>query len=405
MTPTNRRWHGPDSLQRPARGFHRRWRLWTSVHLSVFAVVLAATAPAFAQSADDLNRAAGALFEKGDFTAASRLLEVVLRVEPSAKAHRNLALCYAKMPEHEERGILHIQAYLRARPDAADRADVEKMVADLDEQLARRGAFVAIESLPERASVYLDDDPTPLGVAPFRARISVGPHMLRFEQKGFETVRRPLSVVSRQELRVAVALTPAHRDGAIVVRADQEGAVVNIDSRAALLGRNVVNPGAHQVKVCRAGFKCWEAELRVEPGGTSEVVARLQKPELSAFEPPRPLKVWRWVALGVTAAVATLGVIGYTRAVLDRDRAAAFDGQSFASSSDLAAAVQREQRSAGRNSDLANIGLAAALVTGATAFTFFVLDWRHQHRQDPARPQAMVVPLPGGAAASLSIPF
>jgi tetratricopeptide (TPR) repeat protein len=157
---------------------------------------------AFGQSADDLNRAAGALFEKGDFPAAARLLEVVLRLEPSARAHRNLALCYAKIPDHEEKAVLHMQAYLRARPDAADRAKAERLIAALDERIAQKGSFAVIESDPPGATVYADDTQAPLGETPLRTRLALGQRVLRFEKKGFETVRRPLEIALRQQHRV-----------------------------------------------------------------------------------------------------------------------------------------------------------------------------------------------------------
>src|SRR5438105_5706812 len=228
--------------------------------VALLAAVFVSTA--WAQSTSDLNRAAGALFEKGDFPAAARLLELVLKLEPSAKAHRNLALCYAKIPDREEKAILHMQAYLRARPDAQDRESAEKMIAGLDERIARRGSLAFIDSDPDGARVYRNDDTHPLGTTPLRVRLPLGESVLRFEKKGFETVRRAVKVSVRQELRVAVALTPANRDGFLVVRADVDEPRVTIDGTTAVLGRNVVNPGAHQVRLVKIGHKPWEAEIR-----------------------------------------------------------------------------------------------------------------------------------------------
>lgn len=355
-----------------------------------------------AQSSADLNRAAGLLFEKGDFAAASRLLKVVLQLTPSAKAHRNLALCFAKMSGHEDEAVMHMQAYLRARPNARDKEQAERLIAEMDDRLAQRGSDAFLESVPSGAAIYLDDGTTPLGTAPLRARLPLGEHWLRFELKGFESVRRKVQLAKRQTLRVAIALTPAHQDGAIVVRADRLDARVTIDGRAAQIGRNVVMPGAHQVRVSAADTKAWEAEIHVAPGGAAEVVARL-----IAHAPPeraRPFRVWRWVGVGVTALGTLTAIIGYTRAVMDRNRAAGFDGQSFSTLEQLRAAVAREQRSAINNSTLANAGLATALVAGAATTTFFVLDALRERGTPSSRaaPVSTIVPIAGGAAVSFA---
>jgi hypothetical protein len=195
-------------------------------------------------------------------------------------------------------------------------------------------------------------------------------------------------------------LTPALREGAVVVRADTDGVVVTIDGAPAVLGRNTVNPGAHQVRVAKEGHKTWEAEVRVLPGSTLELVAHLPRAEIPPMPSQRPLKTWRWVALGATVVAGALGTVAYARAYMDRSRAQSLNGQDFETQEQFRAAYDREQRSASRNTDLGRIALVATAAAGAAAVALFLVDRRHASERTVG-----LAPVSGGMMATFGVSF
>jgi hypothetical protein len=120
--------------------------LCTSVLASILSVVLAVAAPdANAQTDREAAAAvkkAKAAAKKGDHAKALAEFERASALAPSAAIHFNIGVCHHALmlaadpasPEHathRDAAIAAYRAYLDAEPEATDRADVERIIAEI----------------------------------------------------------------------------------------------------------------------------------------------------------------------------------------------------------------------------------------------------------------------------------
>lgn len=121
-----------------------RWfRSISSASLVASLFLLGAVAEAKPRSeADVAVKRAKAAAGKGDYTGALAEFERALALAPTPQLHFNIAVCHhalmlaaesggAAAVEHRDAAIAAYRAYLDAAPDAEDRADVERIVAEL----------------------------------------------------------------------------------------------------------------------------------------------------------------------------------------------------------------------------------------------------------------------------------
>ena len=123
------------------------------------------------RDARDRNlRRAQAARDAEDLDAAVRWGEKALARRPdSPRAHRELALIYHHFKQDYVPALYHYRRYLELRPDAADRADVEDMLAKCGRAFA---AQVAAAPADQPVAVPIRAEPPP---APAAAAVSPAP--------------------------------------------------------------------------------------------------------------------------------------------------------------------------------------------------------------------------------------
>jgi tetratricopeptide (TPR) repeat protein len=129
---------------------------------------------------------------------------------PSPVLSFNAARAYDKMGDSA--GALRFyREYLRQSPDAADRAQVEPRVGELESKLQSRGVQqVTVLTVPDGGTVIIDD--RPVGVTPWTGEILPGRHELRVRLQGYEEASRSFELPAHRALDVSVLLTPARTE-------------------------------------------------------------------------------------------------------------------------------------------------------------------------------------------------
>lgn len=149
---------------------------------------------------------------------------------------------------------------------------------------AQRGIPINIESVPPGATVHLDSTSAPaLGTTPLRnVRVARGTHTFIFQLPNHEEARLQVTVRRRRETFRAVLRAL----GTIEVSAGNEsarGGSVAVDGRpvgslsATPLRVTDLQPGRHQVRVSRDGFRNFEQWIEVGGGQLVRVAAMLER--------------------------------------------------------------------------------------------------------------------------------
>lgn len=116
--------------------------------IAAWCVVAIAPGPAHA---DVATRAAQRYFEQGEqlfklgrFSAALREYQKAFDAEPLPELLYNIGQCYRNVGDYEH-AILNFKAYLNLLPNAPDRAQVETLIENLEDKVARgEGAGIAL---------------------------------------------------------------------------------------------------------------------------------------------------------------------------------------------------------------------------------------------------------------------
>ena len=160
------------------------------------------------------------------------------------------------------------------REISVSRSQTARVSVDLTSQ-SDTGS-VSIESNPEGADIYLDDDYE--GLTPLELRrIRTGRHMIRIMLPGYEEWTREISVSPSQTIRVSADLIPIPAFGTISVSSEQDEAKIFLDgtyqrttsTRAVRL--EDVKEGEHELVIIKDGFKAWVEDVRVYAGEVSHI--------------------------------------------------------------------------------------------------------------------------------------
>ena len=149
-------------------------------------------------------------------------------------------------------------------------------------------AYLDIQSHPE-AQVFVDDKPVGI-VAPngvFSAKVVPGSHVVRVEQRGYDTRSENISVNAGQRLPVPATLTPSGPTvGKLLVRSNVAGADVFIDRQLKDVtgpdnNLNVqLDPGTHRVQLKKSGYHdSAEQEISIAANEEKPIVLNLTKSE------------------------------------------------------------------------------------------------------------------------------
>jgi outer membrane receptor protein involved in Fe transport len=118
------------------------------------------------------------------------------------------------------------------------------------------------------AAVRVDDEKiAPACTAPCDVELPPGLHQLYFQAEGFVADPRSVTIVARGRTNVSAVLRPL--TGSIVVQADERGALVTVDGKAAGFTPVVipnVPAGRRKVRVSLRGYAPVEIEVDVAPG-------------------------------------------------------------------------------------------------------------------------------------------
>lgn len=186
-------------------------------------------------------------FEAREFREAIQQFELAAGLVPSADLWFNIARAHEELSQYEQ-AIDYYQRYLRDRVDPPDKAEVEALIASLEERA-------------EAARLARHNQPT---------------------------------------------------TGTIRVHTTQDEAEIEIDEarigRSPLDLPLSVGPGGHALSVTREGYVPFRAEVQVEPGVTTGAFADLV-PE-TRYRAIRGRRIWTWVTAGLAGAAlgASLGL-------------------------------------------------------------------------------------------------
>jgi tetratricopeptide (TPR) repeat protein len=143
---------------------------------------LAADAPASPAARQRYQRAAQA-YNDGRFKDAIDLFLDAARIAPNPAYAYNIGLAYEQLSDAPN-ALRWFREYLRALPDAPDRAEIEPRIAAAEKHLRELGIQqVTVISAPEGATLTLDG--RRVGVTPWTGELSPGRHRAALEMRGY----------------------------------------------------------------------------------------------------------------------------------------------------------------------------------------------------------------------------
>jgi tetratricopeptide (TPR) repeat protein len=141
-----------------------------------------------------------AAFAAGRFADAEAAFSQAYAAVPNPIVLVSLAECQVQLGKLED-AYTTLQNYLKARPDAPDRTEVERKAAEL----AALPSTLALTTEPPGAMVELDGQPTPQ-LTPVELQVARGEHTLRLTLAGHKTKEVPLQARIGARLELAVTL-------------------------------------------------------------------------------------------------------------------------------------------------------------------------------------------------------
>ncbi|MFI5307655.1 MAG: PEGA domain-containing protein [Polyangiales bacterium] len=141
-----------------------------------------------------------AAFAAGKFAEADAAFAEAYAAVPNPIVLLSSAECEVQLGKLED-AYLTLQRYLKDRPDAPDRAEVERKATDL----AALPATLALTTEPSGAMVELDGQPTPQ-LTPVELQVPRGDHRLRLTLAGHKPKDVPVQARIGARLELGVAL-------------------------------------------------------------------------------------------------------------------------------------------------------------------------------------------------------
>jgi len=302
---------------------------------SLLAAAILSIAPAaFAERGErDLARVryerAQALFEAGDYVAALSEFRAAYRSSPHPVVLTSQATCHERLGQHRVAEDLY-QRYLRERPDAPNRAEIEGHIA----RIRAMPGTLQISSTPAGASVRVDGAPQP-GVTPLEAEVPPGRHVVVLELAGRASVTREV----------------------LVEHAAASGVEVDLSSGAAEAPAPAGAPGGD------------EGPADGDPAAASPATAATDDASPGGPSTPASLLVPAWIAGGIAAVAAAAAVVTGAFALIHNDEF--HDGLATGRDWGELGALADQGRT---EALVADILFGTALAAGITAAVLFAIE-------------------------------
>jgi len=136
-------------------------------------------------------------------------------------------------------------------------------------------ATLEVRSDPSGAQVYLDG--RYLGLTPLVSSVAPGRHQVEVRKEGYEPYKVSVRLNPGERVRVYARLVPAVTTGRLEVRSEPSGAQVYING--AYRGKTplvlTLDPGVYDLRLVLPGYAEYRERVRVRPGETTVVTARL----------------------------------------------------------------------------------------------------------------------------------
>jgi len=175
----------------------------------------------------------------------------------------------------EHRVIVQLEGYESPEPTIFTATQGAETVVRV--RLNRIVGRVTVTGSPAGAEIRADGQSTVIGTVPAELDLAPGPRVLELSASGRRTERLGVTVEPRgtQVLRADLAVLT----GALVVDADESGALIEVDGAPAGFTPTVIDPvpvGPHRVRVSLRGFRPWETDLDLTANARLSVTAELR---------------------------------------------------------------------------------------------------------------------------------
>ncbi|MEJ7602178.1 MAG: PEGA domain-containing protein, partial [Kofleriaceae bacterium] len=182
----------------------------------------------------------------------------------------NIAADYERLGRLREAAVWYTK-YLQATPDEADKARVQRLLADL----ALRPGTLTVRSTPNGAQVWVDG--VHVGTTPYSGHIKGGPHKISTRLEGQQPDERELAIEYGEPEILDVALRGAA--GMLSIVGEPQGAQVRIDGMPAgtLPVQLRLVPGPHRIRVTQPGYTAFETTVNVGTNRNLPVTAQLAR--------------------------------------------------------------------------------------------------------------------------------
>jgi hypothetical protein len=241
------------------------------------------------------------LGEVGRYEDSIKEFEEAYLLEPLPDILLNIALNHRYL-KHLDKAIELYQRYLRLKPDAANRKEVEKLIAELEKERAAAAAAAAAaakgsgdgKSPPpsgtgrvtiscDPAGARLSEGGKPLGEAPVVIELEPGSHILHFEYPGFSPKDVGVFVEPGHDATVAAALVPMGTVsgrmsdtglGKLTITTNLPGAAVRLDGVEfgyLPISERAVPAGEHRLSMIAPGFTDRFVEILIGRDSTTEM--------------------------------------------------------------------------------------------------------------------------------------
>lgn len=147
-----------------------------------------------------------AAYKDGRYAEAVELFLETNRIYPDSKLSFNVARAYEALGSNAS-ALRYYREYLRGTPSAADRADVEASVRQLELALSQKGVQqISVFSTPDAAVLSIDG--RPVALTPWTGETWAGKHRLAVTHPGYLENQQVVELSAMRALDVQIELQP-----------------------------------------------------------------------------------------------------------------------------------------------------------------------------------------------------